>query len=243
MEEGGGSLEDLWCFNEEVVARAIARSTIPIVSAVGHEIDFSVSDLVADIRAATPSQAAELVTRDSLEWLQLIDSHCARLKLLTQQKLNERRAVVANLKARLTHPRQRLTLIQERLSRAKERANLLIKQHVTRDKQRLNQARLSLSAASPQMIIKARKEAVSAMVERLPSQIEKVIRRDSQRVDHLKTLLTSLSPLATLERGYAIVSNEQGQVVTDSSEANVGDTVSVRLHRGGLTTVISETQD
>ncbi len=81
---GGGSLEDLWCFNEEIVARAIAKSNIPIVSAVGHEIDFSVADLVADIRAATPSQAAELVTRDSLEWLQLIDSHSARLKLLTQ---------------------------------------------------------------------------------------------------------------------------------------------------------------
>ena len=93
------------------------------------------------------------------------------------------------------------------------------------------------------MIIKARKEAVSAMGERLPSQIEKVIRRDSQRVDHLKRLLTSLSPLATLERGYAIVSNEQGQVITDSSAANVGDTVLVRLYRGGLTTVISETQD
>ena len=240
---GGGSLEDLWCFNEEVVARAMARSTIPIVSAVGHEIDFSVADLVADIRAATPSQAAQLVTRDSLEWLQLIDSHSARLKLLAQQKVSERRATVANLQARLTHPRQRLALIQERLSRSKERANLLIKQHLTRDKQRLHQARLSLSAASPQIIIKARKEAVSAMGERLPFQIDKVIQRDSQRVDHLKTLLTSLSPLATLERGYAIVSNEQGQVVTDSSEATVGDTVSVRLHRGGLKTVISETQD
>jgi len=240
---GGGSLEDLWCFNDEIVARAIAKSTIPIVSAVGHEIDFSVSDLVADIRAATPSQAAELVTRDSLEWIQLIDSHCARLTLLTQQKLNERRRIVANLKVRLTHPRQRLTLIQERLSRAKERASLLMKQHATRDKQRLSQARLSLSVASPQMMIKARKEAVSAIGERLPSQIEKVIRRDSQHVDHLKTLLRSLSPLATLERGYAIVSNELGQVVTDSSEVNVRDTISVRLHRGGLKTVVSETLD
>ena len=240
---GGGSLEDLWCFNEEIVARAIARSTIPVVSAVGHEIDFSVSDLVADMRAATPSQAAELVTRDSLEWLQLIDSHTARLKLLTQQKLNERRATVANLRVRLTHPRQRLTLIHERLSRAKERASLLIKQLVTRDKQRLKQARLSLSAASPQIIVKARKELVSAMGERLPSQLHKVILRDFQRVNHLERLLTSLSPLATLERGYAIVSNEQGQVITDSSAANAGDTVSVRLHRGALTTVVSETQD
>ena len=240
---GGGSLEDLWCFNDEIVARAIARSTLPIVSAVGHEIDFSVADLVADVRAATPSQAAELVTRDSLEWLQLIDSHTARLKLLTQQKLNERRATVANLRARLTHPRQRLTLIQEQLSRAKERAGLLIRQHLMRDRQRINQARLSLAASSPQMTIKARKDAVKNLGERLPVQIEKVIRRDAQRIDHLQKLLTSLGPLATLERGYAIVTTADGQVIRDSGAAQTGDTVSVRLHRGELTTVVSKTNE
>lgn len=240
---GGGSLEDLWCFNDEIVARAIARSTLPIVSAVGHEIDFSVADLVADVRAATPSQAAELVTRDSLEWLQLIDSHTARLRLLTQQKLNERRATVANLRARLTHPRQQLTLIQEQLSRAKERAGLLIRQHLMRDRQRINQARLSLAASSPQMTIKARKDAVKNLGERLPVQIEKVIRRDAQRVDHLQKLLTSLGPLATLERGYAIVTTADGQVIRDSGAAQTGDTVSVRLHRGELTTVVSKTSE
>jgi exodeoxyribonuclease VII large subunit len=240
---GGGSLEDLWCFNDEIVARAIARSTLPIVSAVGHEIDFSVADLVADVRAATPSQAAELVTRDSLEWLQLIDSHAARLKLLTQQKLNERRATVANLRARLTHPRQRLTLIQEQLSRAKERAGLLIRQHLMRDRQRINQARLSLAASSPQMTIKARRDAVKNLGERLPVQIEKVIRRDAQRIDHLQKLLTSLGPLATLERGYAIVTTADGQVIRDSGAAQTGDTVSVRLHRGELTTVVSKTSE
>ena len=240
---GGGSLEDLWCFNDEIVARAIARSTLPIVSAVGHEIDFSVADLVADVRAATPSQAAELVTRDSLEWLQLIDSHTALLKLLTQQKLNERRATVANLRARLTHPRQRLTLIQEQLSRAKERAGLLIRQHLMRDRQRINQARLSLAASSPQMTIKARRDAVKNLGERLPVQIEKVIRRDVQRIDHLQKLLTSLGPLATLERGYAIVTTAEGQVIRDSGAAQTGDTVSVRLHRGELTTVVSKTNE
>jgi exodeoxyribonuclease VII large subunit len=240
---GGGSLEDLWCFNDEIVARAIARSTLPIVSAVGHEIDFSVADLVADVRAATPSQAAELVTRDSLEWLQLIDSHAARLKLLTQQKLNERRATVANLRARLTHPRQRLTLIQEQLSRAKERAGLLIRQHLMRDRQRINQARLSLAASSPQMTIKARRDAVKNLGERLPVQIEKVIRRDVQRIDHLQKLLTSLGPLATLERGYAIVTTAGGQVIRDSGAAQTGDMVSVRLHRGELTTVVSNTSE
>lgn len=240
---GGGSLEDLWCFNDEIVARAIARSTLPIVSAVGHEIDFSVADLVADVRAATPSQAAELVTRDSLEWLQLIDSHTARLKILTQQKLNERRATVANLRARLTHPRQRLTLIQEQLSRAKERAGLLIRQHLMRDRQRINQARLSLAASSPQMTIKARRDAVKNLGERLPVQIEKVIRRDVQRIDHLQKLLTSLGPLATLERGYAIVTTAGGQVIRDSGAAQTGDMVSVRLHRGELTTVVSNTSE
>ena len=240
---GGGSLEDLWCFNDENVARAIARSIIPIVSAVGHEIDFSVSDMVADIRAATPSQAAELVTRDSLEWLQLIDSHTARLKLLTQQRLSERHSKLANLQARLTHPRQLLALIQERVSRAKERASLLLQQHLRRDKQRVSRARLSLSATSPYMIIKARREAVGAMSERLPSQMERVIRRDSQRVDYLIRSFKNLSPLATLERGYAIVRDENGHVVTDSSATNVGDAISVRLHRGGLTTVVSVVKD
>ena len=240
---GGGSLEDLWCFNDEIVARAIARSTLPIVSAVGHEIDFSVADLVADVRAATPSQAAELVTRDSLEWLQLIDSHTARLRLLTQQKLNERRAIVANLRARLTHPRQRLTLIQEQLSRAKERAGLLIRQHLMRDRQRISQAQLSLAASSPQMTIKARKDAVKNLGERLPVQIEKVIRRDAQRIDHLQKLLTSLGPLATLERGYAIVTTADGQIIRDSGAAQTGDAVSVRLHRGELTTVVSKTSE
>jgi exodeoxyribonuclease VII large subunit len=202
-----------------------------------------VADLVADVRAATPSQAAELVTRDSLEWLQLIDSHAARLKLLTQQKLNERRATVANLRARLTHPRQRLTLIQEQLSRAKERAGLLIRQHLMRDRQRINQARLSLAASSPQMTIKARRDAVKNLGERLPVQIEKVIRRDAQRIDHLQKLLTSLGPLATLERGYAIVTTADGQVIRDSGAAQTGDTVSVRLHRGELTTVVSKTSE
>jgi exodeoxyribonuclease VII large subunit len=93
------------------------------------------------------------------------------------------------------------------------------------------------------MIIQARKEAVRTLGERLPLQIEKVVRRDIQRVDHLKKLLTSLGPLATLERGYAIVTNDSGQVIRDSGVTQVGDKVSVRLHRGELATVVSETRD
>jgi exodeoxyribonuclease VII large subunit len=240
---GGGSLEDLWCFNEEIVARAIARSNIPIVSAVGHEIDFSVADLVADIRAATPSQAAELVTRDSLEWLQLIDGHVARLKLLAQQKVSERRATLTNLKARLTHPRQRLRLVQEQLNRSKDRAGLLIRQRMMREKQRLSSAQLALTASSPTALIQTRKETVKALGQRLPSQVMKVVRRDAERITHLEKLLSSLSPLATLERGYAIVTDQNGNVMARSSSAQAGDEVSVRLHQGGFNTIVSEITD
>ena len=237
---GGGSLEDLWCFNEEVVARAIARSSIPIVSAVGHEIDFSVSDLVADVRAATPSQAAELVTRDNLEWLQLIDGHVARLKLLSQQKIADRRATVTNLKARLTHPQQRLRLIQEQLNRSTDRAGLLIRQRMMGEKQRLSSAHLALTAFSPTALIQMRKETVNALGQRLPNQVMKVVKRDAERITHLKKLLSSLGPLATLERGYAIVTDPNGKVITRSQATNVGDQVSVRLHQGGLNTIVSE---
>lgn len=240
---GGGSLEDLWCFNEEIVARAIARSNIPIVSAVGHEIDFSVADLVADIRAATPSQAAELITRDSLEWLQVIDGHVARLKLLAQQKVSERRATLTNLRARLTHPQQRLRLIQEQLNRSKDRAGLLTRQRMMREKQRLSSAQLALTASSPTALIQTRKETVKALGERLPNQVMKVVRRDAERITHLEKLLSSLSPLATLERGYAIVTDQNGNVMTRSSSAQAGDEVSVRLHQGGFNTIVSEITD
>lgn len=240
---GGGSLEDLWSFNEEVVARAIARSNIPIVSAVGHEIDYSIADLVADVRAATPSQAAELVTRDTEEWLQHIDSQAAQLNMLVQRKLAAQQASLAHLKARLRHPRHRLNLIREQLKSARDRAALLIQQRLTRERQIVNQIRRDLRAVSPTMITRKQKDTVARLHQQLPSLIAAVLNRQTDRVMHLTQLLTSLGPASTLERGYAIVTSVNEGVVRDSKTVSVDSEITIRLHRGGLTSVITETHD
>jgi exodeoxyribonuclease VII large subunit len=240
---GGGSLEDLWSFNEEVVARAIARSNIPIVSAVGHEIDYSIADFVADVRAATPSQAAELVTRDSEEWLQHIDSQAAQLNMLVQRKLAAQQASLAHLKARLRHPRHRLNLIREQLKSARDRAALLVQQRLTRERQIVNQIRRDLRAVSPTMITRKQKDTVARLHQQLPSLIAAVLNRQTDRVMHLTQLLTSLGPASTLERGYAIVTSVNEGVVRDSKTVSVDSEITIRLHRGGLTSVITETHD
>lgn len=240
---GGGSLEDLWSFNEEVVARAIARSNIPIVSAVGHEIDYSIADLVADVRAATPSQAAELVTRDTEEWLQHIDSQAAQLNMLVQRKLAAQQASLAHLKARLRHPRHRLNLIREQLKSARDRAALLIQQRLTGERQIVNQIRRDLRAVSPTMITRRQKDTVARLHQQLPSLIAAVLNRQTDRVMHLTQLLTSLGPASTLERGYAIVTSVNEGVVRDSKTVSVDSEITIRLHRGGLTSVVTETHD
>ena len=240
---GGGSLEDLWSFNEEVVARAIARSNIPIVSAVGHEIDYSIADLVADVRAATPSQAAELVTRDTEEWLQHIDSQAAQLNMLVQRKLAAQQASLAHLKARLRHPRHRLNLIREQLKSARDRAALLIQQRLTRERQIVNQIRRDLRAVSPTMITRRQKDTAARLHQQLPSLIAAVLNRQTDRVMHLTQLLTSLGPASTLERGYAIVTSVNEGVVRDSKTVSVDSEITIRLHRGGLTSVVTETHD
>jgi exodeoxyribonuclease VII large subunit len=236
---GGGSLEDLWSFNEEVVARAIASSRIPIVSAVGHEIDYSISDLVADLRAATPSQAGELITRDSLEWLQIIDNQTDRLQLLSQRKIREQTALFLQLKTRLRHPRQQFSTLANELQRVRDRAGHLIKQRLTVDRQLLAKRQLQLSGASPSARIKLKKELAKTLAARLPGQIDKVRQRNEERVRHLTQLLTTLGPEATLKRGYAIVTDHQGTVLRQSESVAIGQGLSIKLSRGRITSTVA----
>ncbi len=213
------------------------------MSAVGHEIDYSIADLVADVRAATPSQAAELVTRDTEEWLQHIDSQAAQLNMLVQRKLAAQQASLAHLKARLRHPRHRLNLIREQLKSARDRAALLIQQRLTRERQIVNQIRRDLRAVSPTMITRKQKDTVARFHQQLPSLIAAVLNRQTDRVVHLTQLLTSLGPASTLERGYAIVTSVNEGVVRDSKTVSVDSEITIRLHRGGMTSVVTETHD
>ena len=237
---GGGSLEDLWAFNEEAVARAIARSEVPIVSAVGHEIDYSISDLVADLRAATPSQAAELVTRDSHEWLQRIDTAVAQLESLTARILRDHRQRTENLTARLRHPSQQLALLQNKIAANKDRATALIQNRLAANKHPIAQLNTRLQSASPSRLLKQRQETINSLSSGLPGQMAKVLRDNRRQVEHLSTLLETLGPSATLKRGYAIVTDESGKVVRSTQQVEQGNSIAVALDDGQLRAIVEE---
>lgn len=237
---GGGSLEDLWAFNEEVVARAIARSEIPVVSAVGHEIDYSISDLVADLRAATPSQAAELVTRDSHEWLQRIDMAVSQLESLTARILRDHKQRVENLTARLRHPSQQLALLQNKITTNQNRATALVQSRLAASKHPLAQLNTRLQSASPSRLLKQRQETINNLSRGLPGQMVKVIRDNRRQVEHLSTLLETLGPSATLQRGYAIVTDESGKVVRSTQQVEQGNSIAVALNDGQLRARVEE---
>ena len=237
---GGGSLEDLWAFNEEIVARAIAKSEIPVVSAVGHEIDYSISDLVADLRAATPSQAAELVTRDSHEWMQRIDMAVSQLESLTARVLRDHKQRVENLTARLRHPSQQLALLQNKITINQDRATALIQSRLAASRHPLAQLNTRLQSASPSRLLKQRQETINNLSSGLPGQMLKVLRDNKRQVEHLSTLLETLGPSATLKRGYAIVTDESGKVVRSTQHIEQGDTIAVALDDGHLRARVDE---
>ena len=237
---GGGSLEDLWAFNEETVARAIARSEIPVVSAVGHEIDYSIADLVADLRAATPSQAAELVTRDVQEWLQRIDTSVAQLETLTQRILMDHTRRIEGLGGRLRHPSQQLLLLKNKIVSNRDQATALIQGRLLASRHPLAQLQTRLHAASPRKLLAQRRETVSDLSTGLPNQIDRVIRDNKQRVEHLSTLLETLGPSATLKRGYAIITDENGKVVRSTAQAAQGDHVELKLEDGRLQATVDK---
>ena len=231
---GGGSLEDLWAFNEEVVARARAASALPIVSAVGHEVDFSIADLVADHRAPTPSAAAELLSPDQREWLQLLDSMEAQLQRQILRRLATATATLGHLQRRLKHPGH---LLREQAQRLDDLEQRLIFAHSAARRQ--HQSRLDILASRLQTHSPSHRLAkMSGEQEHLAYRLDKAMQRrlDSAKIRfaHLTQLLDNLSPLRTLERGYAIISRPDGTVITDPSALSAGDSLNARLAGGRL---------
>lgn len=192
---GGGSIEDLWAFNEEVVARAIRASRIPVISAVGHEIDVTIADLAADLRAPTPSAAAEMVARGRLELEAHLDQLTTRMAALMEG---------------------RLELLAERLGGMERRLR------------------------SPAQDLVAQRALLGQLESRLTHGVERLRQRAGDRLGGLVGRLEALSPLATLERGYAIVFSSSGRVVRRATEVKSGDLVQVRLSRGSLRARIEE---
>ncbi len=234
LARGGGSLEDLWCFNEEAVARAVADCVTPIVSAVGHETDVSISDFVADVRAPTPSAAAELLAPDSSDLQRRLDSLNRRLALSLRSRLSREQLRLDGLARRLRHPGERLRQQAQRLDDLDMRLRRAFAQQSTSRQERLARLDGRLHAQHPGRALTLLRQRLDSLGERLPRAIELQLRQQRRQLENLAQTLHIVSPLATLGRGYSILLDERGQAVRSAAQTRPGQRLKARLGKGEL---------
>jgi len=245
LTRGGGSLEDLWAFNEEVVARAIAACPIPVIAGVGHEVDLTIADLVADVRAPTPSGAAELAVPDQRDWL-------LRLGALERQAARSIRRVLEvcalhlrQLGARLErgHPGTVLRQHAQRLDDARQRLALGLQARLRTEELRLTETRGRLRAATPSAALSDCRERALGAKLRLENAIGQRLRRAESRLAITAARLSAVSPLRTLERGYAVVTDAAGRVVRRACDVSPGEPIVARLAEGRLEATVTRRRE
>jgi exodeoxyribonuclease VII large subunit len=238
---GGGSLEDLWAFNEEVVARAIHDSPLPVISAVGHEVDFTIADFVADARAPTPSAAAEMLSPDRGAWLSRLHRIEGRLVQRMQQQLRHRRQQLDWLGKRLKHPGRRLQENAQRLDEMEMRLALAWRHLARHQRARMEMLQARLERHRPTLRLRQLQQSQQDLSHRLQQAMQQQLKQCRLRLAAQSHALETVSPLATLGRGYAIVTaTKNDKVLHKSNEVSVGEVVRARLHQGQLLCRVEE---
>jgi exodeoxyribonuclease VII large subunit len=236
LARGGGSLEDLWAFNDERLARAIHDCALPVISGVGHEIDFTIADLVADARAPTPSGAAELVVPDRLACLEAVGRSAQRLGAGMRRELRTcaTRLEATERRLALAHPGVRLNQQAQRLDDLAQRLRAAMRTCMDQDRIRLAEAATHLERSSPLYRLRDYRARYEALQARLNAAVGQRTAQLGHRLALAQRALHTVSPLATLARGFAIVTREDGSVLTDAGLVAPGEHVHARLARGSL---------
>ncbi|MCS2608471.1 exodeoxyribonuclease VII large subunit [Halomonas dongshanensis] len=234
ITRGGGSLEDLWAFNNEHLARAIFHSRLPVMSAVGHEVDVTLADFAADVRAPTPSAAAERLVPDRRSLLRELQEHDARLRRALQARLQRDSQRLDHLRARLRHPGEQLARQRLHLDSLAKRLERAMHQTLTHSRAQATQLTRRLAGQDMARLHQAEKTRTAQLERRLTSAMHHTLERQRTRLSAAARELNAISPLAVLGRGYAIAQDDKGQVIRRADETTPGQKLSLRLGEGRL---------
>lgn len=234
LARGGGSLEDLWCFNEETLARCLATLGTPVVSAIGHETDTSISDFVADVRAPTPTAAAELLSPDRAQLLQALQLQQQRLQRHMQALLQHCQLQLDSHRRRMRHPRERIEQNMLRLDELAQRLNRALLQQLNTTHQQLAQLQRNLGGSQLHARLDHHQLQLDSLRQRLRQALLNSLEQRQQRFTRLLQALQLVSPLATLERGYSILQDPQQSVIYSTGQVTPGQQLKARLSDGEL---------
>ena len=235
LARGGGSIEDLWAFNNEEVARAIVNCPTPIISAVGHETDFTISDFVSDLRAPTPSIAAEIISQPYSELIETLEGYQNYISRSVISQIDLQRTQITNLIKRIRHPGDKLREISQKLDYLETALIQNINQEISFKKNGLNLKDLSLQQNSPQNKVKEAKVYLQNSSKDLLKALKLEIERKSTVLAEIAATLQAVSPLSVLSRGYSINSTEpNGKILSSANQVEIGQTISAILSKGSI---------
>lgn len=243
LARGGGSLEDLWAFNEEIVARAIFDSEIPIISAIGHETDITISDFTADLRAPTPSGAAELAVPDQHDWIKSIDNISEKINTIITQQINSKSQLSDWINKRLSQSSPKMTVKRqiEKSNNLKKILSSSILQNLSKQDKNIHQLKSNLNEVSPRLKIHTQLSRIKELNQKITSCSDHLLEGLNNRIKLASKTLNSVSPLRTLDRGYAIARDAKTKnVIMSADNIEIENDIEVKLAKGEIKVTVIE---